>query len=455
MLEGDHEVQVEGDRLMSTWGRIAEFVGRVPAGVWMLLAVVNLIVTGLTWSVARRRMRRAGERAADPQLVAAGAARKRDTALTVASLIPAALFWAMVLAGSFRGLVSFGRDVLGWHDGWEYLVPGTLDGVSVTFAFLAFRAVRMKKAPDRCYRVVWGAAIASATVNFAYEYTHSGHNIIAGGYVALLSLFGMVMLHEFLDQFEEGAAYVKRLNPKFGLRWITWPSNTFCATVAWHNYPPAEGTPATILNAVANLDRVRAVKQAARDAKIVARHQQALAAARRQEELQAAKADVEPAAREIATGQNGANSLAAVEPQPSVPAEPVDTVPGEQAPAPTTKTPSTAPVSPAPPKAAKDDDEGRTTGMRLPATAATAMEWVNLWVRMCADGESVLGPLNDQDARAKYGVTARQLRNVRTAATSGALRQKAIMLDVELPPEYVDSTADDRADRHDLADAAA
>jgi hypothetical protein len=40
--------------------------------------------------------------------------------------------------------------------GWEYLVPGTLDGVSVTFAFLAFRAVRMKKAPDRCYRVVWG-----------------------------------------------------------------------------------------------------------------------------------------------------------------------------------------------------------------------------------------------------------------------------------------------------------
>ncbi|WP_030439654.1 DUF2637 domain-containing protein [Actinoplanes subtropicus] len=88
----------------------------------------------------------------------------------MAALIPAGLFWAMVLAGSFHGLIAFGREVLGWHAGWEYLVPGTLDGVSVTFAFLAFRAVRMKKAPDRCYRLVWGAAIASATVNFAYEY---------------------------------------------------------------------------------------------------------------------------------------------------------------------------------------------------------------------------------------------------------------------------------------------
>ena len=155
---------------MNTWDTIAAVVGQVPNQVWALLAVANTVVTVVTWSAARRRMRRAGERAAEPQLVAGGAARRRDTALTVASMIPAALFWAMVLAGSFHGLVSFGRSVLGWHAGWEYLVPGTLDGVSVTFAFLAFRAVRMKKAPDRCYRVVWGAAVASATVNFAYEY---------------------------------------------------------------------------------------------------------------------------------------------------------------------------------------------------------------------------------------------------------------------------------------------
>jgi hypothetical protein len=82
-----------------------------------------------------------------------------------------------------------------------------------------------------------------------------------------------VMFHEFLDQFEEGAAYVKRDNPKFGLRWITWPSNTFCAAVAWRNHPSAEGTSATVLAAVANLERVRAVTAAGRKARIATRHE--------------------------------------------------------------------------------------------------------------------------------------------------------------------------------------
>lgn len=45
-------------------------------------------------------------------------------------MFPAALFWAMVLVGSFHGLVAFGRSVLGSHAGWEYLVPGALNGVS-------------------------------------------------------------------------------------------------------------------------------------------------------------------------------------------------------------------------------------------------------------------------------------------------------------------------------------
>ena len=82
-------------------------------------------------------------------------------------------------------------------------MPATLDGVSVAFAFLAFRAVRRGKAPDRCYRVVWGAAGASASINFSYEYGQSG-NLLAGGYVGLLSVLGMVMFHEFLSQFEDG-----------------------------------------------------------------------------------------------------------------------------------------------------------------------------------------------------------------------------------------------------------
>src|SRR5579859_3394067 len=169
MLDRDR-YRGEGERLMITMHQLTSLVDRVPRGLWVGLVIVNVLLTIGTWSTARRRMNRAGQRAADPNMID-GSARTKDSALTVAAMIPAALFWAMVLAGSFHSLVAFGRETLGWHNGWEYLVPGTLDGVSVTFAFLAFRAIRKQKSPDRCNRVVWGAALASATVNFAYEYT--------------------------------------------------------------------------------------------------------------------------------------------------------------------------------------------------------------------------------------------------------------------------------------------
>jgi hypothetical protein len=201
---------VEGG--VDAWVQVLEFVGRVPPAVWVAAMVANLVLTVATWSVARRRVRRAGERLANPELVAGR--RRRDTALTVAALVPAALFLIMVVAGSMHGLVAFGRNVLGWRGGWEYLVPATLDGVSVAFPFLAFRALRRGKAPDRCYRVVWGAAGASASINFSYEYDQSG-NVLAGGYVGLLSVLGMVMFHEFLSQFEDGADYrIRRDNPR-------------------------------------------------------------------------------------------------------------------------------------------------------------------------------------------------------------------------------------------------
>lgn len=367
---------------MTTWDSVAALVDRVPAGVWMALAVVNV---ALGWSVARRRIRRLGQRAGNGTTT-------KDAALTAAAMIPAVLFWAMVLAGSFHGLVAFGREELNWGDGWEYLVPGTLDGVSVTFAFLAFRAVRLQKSPVRCQRVVWGAAVASATVNFAYEYTHSGHNLVAGGYLALLSLFGMVMFHEFLNQFEEGTGYVKRENPAFGLRWITWPTNTFCAAVAWRNHPPGPGTSATVLNAVANLERVRTLKTTAREARIETRHTRALEQKRRQNDL--------------ATADSSALSAA-------------------------------APPKPADPPA-----------MRVPTTASTVAIWVSTWAKMCADGDWAQGPLSDERSRAQYRMTARQLRNVRHAATSGALRRRAAELGVHLPPDYLDRPVESRVNGH-------
>jgi len=263
----------------------------------------------------------------------------------------------------------------------------------------------------------------------------------------------MVMLHEFLAQFEEGTAYVRRHNPKFGARWITWPTNTFCAAVAWRNYPPAEGTPATILNAITNLDRARALKQAARDAKIASRHQEALAAARRREELQAARAGIETAGDAMTAGGEVVGGVEVPAPVESVLGGLVEALADMLAPA-----VEVQPVSStlrAPSKPGRQGDEPRAAGMRVPATAATITEWAALWVRMCSEEESALGPLNDDDARARYGLTAKQLRNVRHAATSGALRQKAIMLGVELPEGYVDNPAAGRADGREMADATA
>ncbi|WP_213006643.1 hypothetical protein [Paractinoplanes toevensis] len=108
------------------------------------------------------------------------------------------------------------------------------------------------------------------------------------------------------------------------------------------------------------------------------------------------------------------------------------------------------PVTPAPRGPSRLDKEAgaepRVAGMRVPATAATTAEWAALWVPMCSEGDSVLGPLNDDVARARYALTAKQLRNVRNAATSGVLRQKAAMLGVELPEEYVDNPMDGRVD---------
>ena len=116
--------------------------------------------------------------------------------------------------------------------------------------------------------------------------------MIAGVYLAALSVFGMVIFHEFLAQFEEGAEYVRRnKRPPWGLRWFTSPYTTFCGAVAWENFPPADGTLATVLNGLANLERARAIKRNAAEERIVERHGRALAEAHRKAELARAKAD--------------------------------------------------------------------------------------------------------------------------------------------------------------------
>ncbi len=85
-------------------------------------------------------------------------------------------------------------------------------------------------------------------------------------------------------------------------------------------------------------------------------------------------------------------------------------------------------------------------------TAATLTQWATTWVRMCADGELVLGPLNDDEhARTRYELSAKQLRNIRNAATTGALRRRADELGVPLPAGYADRPTLGRVNGHALA----
>ena len=380
----------------------AEAVAALPAGVWVVLASVCLLAVLLTrWVTKRTTLRRAARdsEAAPDTAVQPGS----GALLTLATLVPAVFFFVMVLAGSFHGLVGFGYYTLGWRGGWQLLVPATLDGVSLAFAMLAFRAVRNGRSPDRSRRVVLVAAAASATINYGYEYGTSG-NVLAGGYVGLLSLFAMFLFDELLAQFETQQHTLRRDNPKFGLRWLTWPSNTFCAAVAWRNHPPVEGTPGTVRNAIENLERVRAAKRLAR---LRQRHSGPTA--------MTGPGPAAPGRGSAETGQAGSSRRT-------------------QDPESPPRSSRTVSVRPARLAARVERAE-----VRVPTTAATVRQWATLWVAMCADAVLVSGSLtDDEDALARFGVRARQLRNIRFAASTGALRRRAAELDVELPPNYVD-----------------
>lgn len=245
----------------TAWAQIVNWANAIPGWTWAIALSALALITIVALPLARTQARKAGARINGK----VSPADRKDRRLLAAVLTPAVLFWLAVLVGSGRSLIQFGRDDLGWAGGWELLVPFTLDGVAVAFGALAFRAIAKERNPDRAYRVVWMATAASAGINFFHEV---GGSTLGAGYLAILSLFGMLIFHELLAQFEEGAAWIKRTNPKFGLRWLTWPTNTMCAWIAWRNYPPAEGTQASIGLAVEHLDGIRRAKTERRAAEV-------------------------------------------------------------------------------------------------------------------------------------------------------------------------------------------
>lgn len=62
---------------------------------------------------------------------------------------------------------------------------------------------------------------------------------------------------------------------------------------------------------------------------------------------------------------------------------------------------------------------------------------------------------DDERTRAAYDLSAKHLRNIRNAATSGALRRRAGELGVPLPAGYVDNPAGSRVNGQAVATASA
>lgn len=241
--------------LDTAWTWITGAYDAIPTWIWVAFVGTLFLASLVTFPMLRVQAFKAGARASKKRDELSDEDRQ-DRKLLIAALVPAVLFWAAVLVGSGRGLTAFGEDDLKWTGGWQFLVPLTLDGVAISFGLLAFRAVKKGIDPDRATRIAWAAMLASAGLNFFHEV---GGSSLGAVYLAILSILGMLIFHEFLAQFEEGAAYIARQNPKFGLRWFTWPANTLCAWFAWRNYPPqlADGDRATVRMAVEHLRQVR------------------------------------------------------------------------------------------------------------------------------------------------------------------------------------------------------
>jgi hypothetical protein len=231
---------------------------------WVMVLVVSVLTVCLLVGVplARSAGRRRGMRLARPEAYATAREKTKDTAMFLAALIPSLLIFLAVMGVSFIGLTGFAKDVMQWDHWTNVLVPLSLDGISVSFGAWAFVAVKRGRHPGRAYKIVLAAATVSATLNFVHG--RDKWSLWAGIYLAFLSMAGMAMFHELLDQFMAGyddEIALKTRYPRFGQRWLYAPLSTFAARRAWIVFPPDEGTRATVRNALEHLEDIREAKR--------------------------------------------------------------------------------------------------------------------------------------------------------------------------------------------------
>lgn len=231
---------------------------------WVTVLVVVVLTASLLLGVPLARLAgtRQGRRLAHPERLTTIREKAKDTALFLAALVPSVLVWLAVMGVSFIGLTGFAEKVMHWTHWTNMLVPLSLDGISVSFGAWAFVAVKRGRHPGRAYKIVLAAAAMSAVLNFVHG--RSEWSLWAGLYLAFLSLAGMAMFHELLEQFV--AAYhddepLMTRHPRFGQRWFYAPVSTFAARRAWIVHPPQEGLRPSVRNALGHLEDVREARR--------------------------------------------------------------------------------------------------------------------------------------------------------------------------------------------------
>jgi len=297
--------------------------------------------------------------------------------LFLAAIIPTLAVIAAVMGISFKGLSSFARHDMGWDSWISLIVPISLDGISITFGFWAFVAVKRGRHPGRSEKIVYVGALISAWIN--YNHGRQEWTGAAGIYLGFLSIAAAWMFHELLTQFMDAHEHLPKARrngtPMFGERWLWAPWSTLMARRAWVVYPPSPDVKPTAANALAHLEQTRVQRtKKRRTAATTTTRKPSMPKATTAKATTKAAVAKPPAKTTRPRKANTTAAAALVEPTPPLSdqtsAVSVPAVPAIPSPAPVTVLPVSAPMAAA---SATDSQVATADAARLKAPIPTSL----------------------------------------------------------------------------------
>lgn len=155
----------------------------------------------------------------------------KRTALTGLSVAALVVVVGAPAVASWHNLVAFGTDVLHLTDGWEYVVPLTLDGAAIYAAALTLRAILKGDGAFGTRLLTALYALGGAGFGAYHARTAVGGNVPSAVYYAAASLSAVVLWDITLralrrDQLRALGAIEKPLPRWRLLRWLVAPVET-------------------------------------------------------------------------------------------------------------------------------------------------------------------------------------------------------------------------------------